>query len=183
LRQLTRDKSLVPRRSEIRGNMGDLSKGFFKYDICQFESSHPSQPVPSLRAVSGSQKYLRHFRGLAGGQRVSGPYLAPFQLCHSRILAASLRSRFFNIRICLEETGFESAETGSHVRFREQSRCREFQSLPQLLTQSGHSAPHSITSSAQSAPSQTLLIQIDQFERTTPVWGGDYFPKSADHKT
>jgi hypothetical protein len=70
-----------------------------------------SQPVPSLGDVSGSQKYLRYFRGLATGERVSEPYLAPLQFCNSRILVASLRSRFFSIRICLAETGFECAET------------------------------------------------------------------------
>jgi hypothetical protein len=40
---LARAKSLVPERSRIRGNSRHLSKGIFEIDICEFESSRPSQ--------------------------------------------------------------------------------------------------------------------------------------------
>ena len=42
-RQLAREKSLVPERSEIRGNSPHNSKGIFEDDVSQFESSRPSQ--------------------------------------------------------------------------------------------------------------------------------------------
>jgi len=44
-----------------------------------------SQPVPSPRAVSPSQKNVRHFRALGVGQRVCGSHLAPFQFRDLRI--------------------------------------------------------------------------------------------------
>jgi len=41
--QLTREKSLIPKCSEIRGNSSDISKGIFQIDIRKFESCRPSQ--------------------------------------------------------------------------------------------------------------------------------------------
>ena len=46
--QLSREKSLIARRCEMKGNSGHTSKANFGGDICEFESSHPSQPVRSL---------------------------------------------------------------------------------------------------------------------------------------
>jgi hypothetical protein len=46
--QLTGDKSLVAKRSEICGNIVDFSKGSSEDAFCQFESSHPSHAVGSL---------------------------------------------------------------------------------------------------------------------------------------
>jgi hypothetical protein len=46
--QLSREKSLIAKRSEMKGNSGHTSKANFGSDICEFESSHPSQPVRSL---------------------------------------------------------------------------------------------------------------------------------------
>jgi hypothetical protein len=46
--QLSREKSLIAKRSEMKGNLGHTSKASFGSDICEFESSHPSQPVRSL---------------------------------------------------------------------------------------------------------------------------------------
>jgi hypothetical protein len=49
---LAREKSLVPKCSEITRNSPHISKGVFENDICEFESSRPSQPVSSLSAMS-----------------------------------------------------------------------------------------------------------------------------------
>src|SRR6202040_2659140 len=38
----------IAKRSEMKGNSGHTSKANFGSDICEFESSHPSQPVRSL---------------------------------------------------------------------------------------------------------------------------------------
>jgi len=46
--QLGREKSLIAKRSKMKGNSGHTSKANFGGDICEFESSHPSQPVRSL---------------------------------------------------------------------------------------------------------------------------------------
>jgi hypothetical protein len=64
-------KSLVPKCSEITRNSPHISKGVFENDICEFESSRPSQPVLSLWAMSGLQKYVRHSRELARRHVVS----------------------------------------------------------------------------------------------------------------
>jgi len=46
--QLSREKSLIAKRCEMKGNSGHTSKANFGSDICEFESSRPSQPVRSL---------------------------------------------------------------------------------------------------------------------------------------
>jgi hypothetical protein len=43
LRQLAREKSLVARHSGKKGQFSEVSKGVIQNDICEFESSHPSQ--------------------------------------------------------------------------------------------------------------------------------------------
>jgi hypothetical protein len=48
-----------------------FSKGYFATTFLEFESSHLSQPVRSLRAMSGLQKYVRHSRELARPHVVS----------------------------------------------------------------------------------------------------------------
>jgi hypothetical protein len=45
--QLSREKSLIAKRSEMKGKFGPHSKANFGSDICEFESSMPSQPVRS----------------------------------------------------------------------------------------------------------------------------------------
>ena len=40
---------MIAKRSEMKRNSGHASKANFGSDICEFESSHPSQPVRSLR--------------------------------------------------------------------------------------------------------------------------------------
>jgi hypothetical protein len=45
--QLSREKSLIAKRSEMKGNSGHTSKANFGSDICEFESSHPSHAVRS----------------------------------------------------------------------------------------------------------------------------------------
>ena len=41
--QLAREQSLVPKRSEIRGNSAGISRAIFEFDICRFESWWGSQ--------------------------------------------------------------------------------------------------------------------------------------------
>jgi hypothetical protein len=43
--QLAREKSLVARRSGKKGQFSEVSKEVIQNDICEFESSHPSQAV------------------------------------------------------------------------------------------------------------------------------------------
>jgi len=50
--QLTGEKSLVPKRSEISRNLAVLSMDVIKFAILKFESSRPSQPVRSPWAIS-----------------------------------------------------------------------------------------------------------------------------------
>jgi hypothetical protein len=47
-----REKSLVVVRSKICADSGGISKAVSEFDISEFESSYPSQPVQSLRAIS-----------------------------------------------------------------------------------------------------------------------------------
>ena len=46
-RQLSREKSLIAKRSEMKGNSGHTSKANFGSNICEFKSSHPSQAMRS----------------------------------------------------------------------------------------------------------------------------------------
>jgi hypothetical protein len=46
--QLGREKSLIAKRSKMKGNSGHTSKANFGSGICEFESSHPSHAVRSL---------------------------------------------------------------------------------------------------------------------------------------
>jgi hypothetical protein len=73
--QLTGEKSLVPKGSEIRENSAEVSKGIFGFDICQFESWRPSQPVPPFWGISGLSKSLRNISGLGGNGRSPPPAL------------------------------------------------------------------------------------------------------------
>ena len=43
--QLSREKSLIAKRAEMKGNSAHTSKANFGSDICEVNSSHPSQPV------------------------------------------------------------------------------------------------------------------------------------------
>jgi hypothetical protein len=48
--QLNREKSLIAKRSKMKGNSGHTSKANFGSDICEFESSHPSQISVSAKS-------------------------------------------------------------------------------------------------------------------------------------
>jgi hypothetical protein len=61
-------------------NSPDTSKARFARDICEFESSQPSQPVPSLWDMSRSQKFARHSRELSRRLRVSVRHSSQFQV-------------------------------------------------------------------------------------------------------
>jgi hypothetical protein len=131
--QLSREKSLIAKRSKIKGNSGHTSKANFGSDICQFESSHPSQPVPSLQAIFRSAKNLP-VRKLTTSKRGS-PWTPDMARTEARRLlvstflrvrlarpslwpansglsaldwwlcGASLRSPFSNFRFGIPETG------------------------------------------------------------------------------
>ena len=48
--QLSREKSLIAKRCEMKGNSGHTSKANFESGICEFESSHPRLAEPACRA-------------------------------------------------------------------------------------------------------------------------------------
>ncbi len=75
-------------------------------DISEFESDLPSQPVRSLWAMSGLQKYARHSRELTRRYAVSEAYFLIFDR-NRPIPRASLWSPIFNIRVVTSETRFE----------------------------------------------------------------------------
>jgi hypothetical protein len=54
-------------------------KGIFCNDISEFESSHPSQAVPSLWGIPSLQKYMRHPLGLARRHGVSDIQFSEFR--------------------------------------------------------------------------------------------------------
>ena len=59
--QLSREKSLIAKRYEMKGNSGGhTSKANFGSDICEFEASRPSRPVRSLLFDFRLCKYCRH---------------------------------------------------------------------------------------------------------------------------
>ena len=90
----------------------------FDSAIPWFESRRPSQPVRSPPTVSVSLKISRHFRALATDYPVSAPDRIPSQRCEFANFDREFLIPFSNIPIHLEETGFECAEIGSHVRVR-----------------------------------------------------------------
>ena len=54
--QLTREKSLIPKCSEIRGNSSEISKGIFQNDIRKFESCRPRQADWSPPATASGRE-------------------------------------------------------------------------------------------------------------------------------
>ena len=103
--QLSREKSLIAKRSEMKGNSGHTSKANFGSDICEFESSHPSQPVRSPLCDFRVCENRRHSRGLGWRARVSGWQILEFRLWTRWLCGASLRSPFSNFRFGMPETG------------------------------------------------------------------------------
>jgi hypothetical protein len=72
--QLSREKSLSAKRCEMKGNSGHTSKANSGSDICEFESSMPSQPVRSLlfdfRVFSNSGRGVKLSMNILAGCRV-----------------------------------------------------------------------------------------------------------------
>ena len=85
--QLSREKSLIAKRSEMKGNSGHTSKANFGSDICEFESSHPSQPVRSLLCDFRVGENRRHSRGLGGRAAASGQQILKFPVWTSGFVA------------------------------------------------------------------------------------------------
>ena len=51
--QLSREKSLIAKRSEMKGNSGHTSKANFGSDICEFKSSHPASQCGLSYSIPG----------------------------------------------------------------------------------------------------------------------------------
>src|SRR5580704_5667632 len=96
--QLSREKSLIAKRSKMKGNSGHTSKANFGGDICEFESSRPGQPVRSLLFDFRLCANCRHSRGLCWCARVSG---GKFRTFGSGLvaLAAPVSARHFPISV------------------------------------------------------------------------------------
>src|SRR5262245_4129104 len=88
---------------ELRDEFPQEIKGIFCDDISEFESSHPSQAVPSLWGIPSLHKYMRHPRGLARRHGVSDIQFSEFQP-QTRAFHATARSK-------LHETGLRAAPT------------------------------------------------------------------------
>jgi hypothetical protein len=67
--------------------------------IAQFESSMASQPVPSLRGMSGSRNYARHNRSQPARSRLPGAAsgFATSRVCSMKSCATGLVVRFFKV--------------------------------------------------------------------------------------
>ena len=85
--QLTREKCLIPKCSEIRGNSSDISKGIFQIDIRKFESCRPSHAVrspsakmrvvPTLPQELASRGMPRRLRSHGDNSRCAPPSALP----------------------------------------------------------------------------------------------------------
>jgi hypothetical protein len=78
-------------------------QGIICDDVSEFESHMPSQPVRSLRAMSGLQKYVRHSRDLARGRVVSDPQFSEFFGATGLFRSPVSRREFSNIRVAASE--------------------------------------------------------------------------------
>jgi hypothetical protein len=109
--------------------------------IRQFESSHPSQPVRSLRPSSHLRRFPRMRRELPVLQRVSGCGSPVFMNAHGGILRASLQPPFPNFQGQTAETRFEkhASEGGLDfdVNFYERGLVSAWR-LPQRLAPGWH---------------------------------------------
>ena len=94
------------------GKFGPHFKGQLWSDICEFESSRPSQPVRSLLFDFRLCANCRHSRGLCWCARVSGWQIPDFRLWTGGFGGASLCSPFSNFRFGMPETGSTLRETG-----------------------------------------------------------------------
>ena len=103
--QLSREKSLIAKRSEMKGNSGHTSKANFGSDICEFESSHPSQPMRSLLFDFRLCENYRHSPGLGWSAGVLGSANSEISGPDWRLGGASLCYPFSNFRFGMPETG------------------------------------------------------------------------------
>jgi hypothetical protein len=88
-------------------------KGIICDDISEFESYMPSQPVGSLCAMSGSQKYARHSRELAKRYEVSRAQFSEFLAAMGQFLSP-VSGREFSISVSRRQRlASKSHETGS----------------------------------------------------------------------
>jgi hypothetical protein len=116
--QLSREKSLIAKRSEMKGNSGHTSKANFGSDICEFESSHPSQPMRSLLFDFRLCENYRHSPGLGWSAGVSGRQILKFPV-QTGDLAAPVSATHFPISVsaCRRPVRYVT-ETGLRSRFR-----------------------------------------------------------------
>ena len=103
--QLSREKSLIAKRSEMKGNSGHTSKANFGSDICEFESSHPSQPMRSLLFDFRLCENYRHSPGLGWSAGVSGRQILKFPVQTGDLAAPVSATPFSNFRFGMPETG------------------------------------------------------------------------------
>jgi hypothetical protein len=91
-------------------------KAIFWIVISEFESSQPSQPLGSLCAMSGLQKYARHSRELARRYEVSEAQFSEFLAAMGQF-REPVSSRQFSISVLRwRRLGSKSNETGLAVR-------------------------------------------------------------------
>lgn len=115
---LTGEKSPVPKRSEIPGNLAELSKGILRFAVSEFESWQPSQPVPSPCRTSVCRKCPRYFRALA-----SADQSLTDQICSHNVLIGHCWRAVSDRKLSISEQGSRRlgshlAETSSHIRHR-----------------------------------------------------------------
>jgi hypothetical protein len=96
--QLSREKSLIAKRYEMKGNSGHTSKANFGSDICEFESSRPSGPMRSPLCDFRVCENRRHSRGLGWRAVVSGWQILEFRLWTGGF-AAAVSARHFPISV------------------------------------------------------------------------------------
>jgi hypothetical protein len=116
--QLSREKSLIAKRSEMKGNSGHTSKANFGSDICEFESSHPSQPVRSSLCDFRVCENRRHSRGLGWRAGASSRHILEFRLWIGGF-AVPVSARHFPISVSAYPRPVRYVtETGLRSRFR-----------------------------------------------------------------
>jgi hypothetical protein len=116
--QLGGEKSPVPKRSKIRGNLAELSKGILGFTISKFESWQPSRPVPSPCRNSVREKCLRCFRMRAREGRSPTSKIGADGVPIAAIWRRISNREFSISEICSPRLGSYLVETGLHVRYR-----------------------------------------------------------------
>ena len=123
--QLSREKSLIAKRSEMKGNSAHTSKASFGSHICEFESSHPSQPVRSPLCDFRVCENRRHSRGLGWRALVSGWQILEFRLWTGGF-AAPVSACHFPIAVSANSRPVRYVtETGLRSRYAALARCSE----------------------------------------------------------